>query len=448
MKKTLFALAAVAAASVALTLRAESDAPLPAQLDLRSALRYALDHNYTIQQAREQVRQQEGVVVEVTGQAIPNVSASGTYQRNDPAISQSFPPSNRLWEAQVKASQVVFNPGVPAAIRGARVTRDAARDQLQAVVDAALLDVRTKFDTVLLDREKVRVQEENVELLQRQLTDTRNQFQAGAVSNFEVLRAEVSLANAQPDLISARNDYRVSIEQLRQSLGLPSGPNGAAILPEVVGSLDVVPAQFSEDAALASARAHRPELVRLAHLTEAQEESVKNARSNYYPNASLVGQYEWTGFGYTGAASTYGIAAAAQANGWLVGLEANWSIFDGRSTQGRVRQARSVLEQDRIAQSAEELAIDVEVRQDYSAFEQAQELVDATRKTVEQAREALRLANERFHVGSATQLDVLTSQVSLTQARTNQLQANFNYLVAYATLRKAMGLGDDLAIGG
>jgi outer membrane protein TolC len=287
-----------------------------------------------------------------------------------------------------------------------------------------------------------------VELFQRQLTDTRNQFQAGAVSNFEVLRAEVSLANAQPDLISARNDYRVSIEQLRQSLGLPSGPNGAAILPEVVGSLDVVPAQFSEDAALASARAHRPELVRLAHLTEAQEESVKNARSNYYPNASLVGQYEWTGFGYTGAASTYGIAAAAQANGWLVGLEANWSIFDGRSTQGRVRQARSVLEQDRIAQSAEELAIDVEVRQDYSAFEQAQELVDATRKTVEQAQEALRLANERFHVGSATQLDVLTSQVSLTQARTNQLQANFNYLVAYATLRKAMGLGDDLAIGG
>jgi outer membrane protein TolC len=71
-------------------------------------------------------------------------------------------------------------------------------------------------------------------------------------------------------------------------------------------------------------------------------------------------------------------------------------------------------------------------------------LVTASQQTVEEAAEALRLANNRFKAGSATQLDVLTSQVALTQARTNQVQANYNYLVAVATMRKAMGLGDAL----
>ena len=79
-----------------------------------------------------------------------------------------------------------------------------------------------------------------MKLFERELQDAQNQFKAGSVSNFEVLRAEVSLANAQPDLITARNDYRISIEQLRQSLGVPAGPRGTpTVFPEVVGTLDV-----------------------------------------------------------------------------------------------------------------------------------------------------------------------------------------------------------------
>ena len=57
---------------------------------------------------------------------------------------------------------------------------------------------------------------------------------------------------------------------------------------------------------------------------------------------------------------------------------------------------------------------------------------------------ALRLADAKLHAGSATQLDVLTSQVALTQAKTDQLTANYNYLVALANVRKAIGLSDAL----
>src|SRR5208283_4242561 len=102
------------------------------------------------------------------------------------------------------------------------------------------------------------------------------------------------------------------------------------------------------------------------------------------------------------------------------------------------------LEQARLTYSSEELAIDVEVRQALSSLDEAAELVAASKKTVGEADEALRLANARYHAGTATQLDVLTSQVSLTQARTNELQANYTYLTAAAAMRKAVGQSDAL----
>jgi len=434
MQKSFLVLLAFAAFSApGISADDATPASLPNPLDLKGAVVYALDHNYAILLAREQIHQQEGIVVQVKAAGIPNVGATGSYQRNQPSISETFPLSNSVWLAQVKATQTLFaGGGIRASVRGAELTRDAALFDLQTAIDAALLDVRTRFYTVLLNRERVRVQEENIELLNHQVRDSQNEARAGTVSNFDVLRAKVALANAQPDLITARNDYRLSLEQLRQSLGVP---RGGQELPPVAGALDYAPQDFALETALASAHEHRPELLRLSKLEKAGEQSVTNARSNYYPNLAAFAGYERVGEGLV-QGGTY------NANGWLVGLQSSWAIFDGRATAGHVIQTKSQLRQTRLSASQEELAVDVEVRQALSSLQEAKELVTASQQTSEEAAEALRLANSRFKAGTATQLDVLTSQVALTQARTNQLQANYTHLVAVANARKAIGLSD------
>ena len=411
---------------------------LPAPLDLKAALGYALNHNYAILQAREVIRQQEGVVIQVRSQEIPNLGATGQYQKNAAAISQIYPPSTSLWDVELKATQTLYaGGGVVSAVKSAKLTRDAAAFDLQTAIDAALLDVRTKFYNVLLAREKIRVEEDNVRLYQHQLDDTKNQFETGTVSNFEVLRAKVYLANAQPNLITARNSYRIAIEQLRQSLGTP----GMVAFPEVTGDLSFTRESYDAESGIASAHEHRPELLRLAKLQAAAQESVTTARSNYYPNLQAFGAYQYDSF--TFANSSLG---SPTANGWLFGLQSSWAIFDGRATDGRVRQAKSLLEQARLSEASEQLEVDVEVRQSVSSLQEAEELVNATKQTIDQAAEALRLAEAKFHAGSATQLDELTSQVSLTQAKTDQLTAYYNYLVAVANVRKAIGLSDALVV--
>ena len=133
-------------------------------------------------------------------------------------------------------------------------------------------------------------------------------------------------------------------------------------------------------------------------------------------------------------------------DGWVVGLEGRWDIWNGGATRGRVRQARSQYHQARLQTAEAELGIEVEVRRALSSLQEATELAQAAGKVVAQAEEAQRLAQARYGAGTATQLDVLQSQVALTEARTNQLQANYNFAVALATLRKAMGQAESYTV--
>jgi outer membrane protein TolC len=410
--------------------------PMPNSLDLKTAIGFAIDNNLVIRQARERIKQQDGVVIEVTARAIPNVAATGYYEHIDKTLSSQFPASDRYWSVNLTATQTLFaGGGVRSAIKNADLNREAAMLDLKNVINNALLTVRIAFYDVLLNQEKIKVQEQNVELLRQQLKNVTDRFNAGTVSSFEKLRAEVAVANAQVPLITARNDFRLSIESLRLALGFTRNSQDTLTkIPDIIGHLDYSPSSFELQAAFDSAHNNRPDLQRLAKLADAGEQTVTTARSNYYPNLQLYGGWALRK-GPTNSLND-------SPDGFIVGVQSQWNIFDGRATSGRVAQARSVLQQTKLAQVQAQLDAEVEVRRAYSSWQESTELVDASQKVVAQAEEAVRLATARYDAGTATQLDVLQSQVDLTTARTNQLQAYYNYNTAVATLRKAMGLSD------
>ncbi|MSU51009.1 MAG: TolC family protein [Opitutus sp.] len=436
---TPFAAAAAALALTCLTATAQPAAqqPVPPRLDMKGSIGFAIDHNFAIQQARERIRQQDGVIVEVSARNIPSVAANAAYQRNDPDVSGGFPPSNQSWQINLTASQVIYSAGgVQSAVKSSKLARDAALLDLQAVINEALLQVRTAFYGVLLAREQIVVQESNLDLLQQQLKTATDRFEAGTVSSFEKLRAEVAMANAKVPLITARNAFRLAIETLRQALGFTTNtPEDMVKIPTFLGTLDFTPQNFDLQAAFDAAHANRPDLERIAKLAEARGEAVTTVRSSLYPNVAAFG-------GWTlrkGGTNRFGDSN----NGWLLGVQSQWDIFDGRATQGRIAQAKSQLEQTRLTLAEARLAVDVEVRRAHSQWQQATELAEASARVVEQATEAVRLANARYNAGTSTQLDVLAAQVDLTTAKTNQIQAYHGYNVAVAALKKAMGQADE-----
>jgi outer membrane protein TolC len=126
-------------------------------------------------------------------------------------------------------------------------------------------------------------------------------------------------------------------------------------------------------------------------------------------------------------------------DGWNVGGQVSWDIFDGALTAGKVKQAKALYHKSETELTDRSRQIELDVRTAYSDFIEAQEVLDSQSKVQEQAEESLREANARFNAGTGTQLDVLDAETSLTQARTTLVQAQHDYATARARLERAIG---------
>ena len=201
---------------------------------------------------------------------------------------------------------------------------------------------------------------------------------------------------------------------------------------DVQGELSFTEQPIELNAALAQARDTRPELKRFRALLRASEHGVELQRADYFPSLSVFG-------GYGAEKSNFSASSRDEQHGWQAGARATWKLFDGLATQGRVASAEAARAEATLALSQGEHNVDIEVRRAFYSYKNAIDLVAASRQVVTQAEESLRLAQARFDAGTATQLDVLDSQVALTQARTNEIQAFHDANVVYAKLEKAIG---------
>ena len=144
---------------------------------------------------------------------------------------------DKTWQVTFEVRQVIYSGGqVRAAINIAKFTEDSSYWQLRDVIDQVIAKTRSQFYTVLTNRSLITVAEETVKLQEDLLKDQKNRFEAGTVPRFNVLRAEVELANVVPTLIRAKNDYLISEIDLAKTLGLDPGPGGRPTF-NVVGAV-------------------------------------------------------------------------------------------------------------------------------------------------------------------------------------------------------------------
>ncbi|RYD70240.1 MAG: TolC family protein, partial [Verrucomicrobiaceae bacterium] len=340
---------------------------------------------------------------------------------------------NKSWRVAIEARQVLYAGGqVRAAMNIARLTEDSAYFQLRDVIDRVIAEVRQQFYTILLNRALITVAEEAVSLAQEQLEDQRNRFEAGTVPRFNVLRAEVELANLRPNLIRARNDYEIARFQLAKMLGLNPGPGGRPGFI-AVGELTVSPRPLGLDDALSLARARRAFLKVQRQTILVEVEQIKVASAGYKPRLDASAGYEFR-------SDRSSLDLGDTVNGWFLGLNGSWDIFDGFETFGQVKQAKARLESAKINYDDSVRQVELEVQTAYALLSQARETIESQQLNVEQAREALRLAQERLSAGAGTQLEVLDARVALTRARTTELQARADYNRALAEFDRATGI--------
>ena len=435
---------------------------LVGDITLGRAVQVALRQNPDILKALQEIERTRGQVIEVRAQALPHVTLSARFDQQDKGLiesggsgggfniggssglSQELANSladafnqngsgssgDQSWSVTLQVTQVLYAGGqVRAAVKIAKLTEDNSYGALRDTVDAVIAKTRTQFYIVLLNRALINVAEESVKLQEDQLKDQQNRFEAGTVPRFNVLRAEVELANVRPNLIRARNNYLIGQLDLAKTLGLLAAADGKPTF-NCVGELLTAgrPGQLST--ALALARERRPFLKVQRQKILIEKEQIKVALAGYKPRLDVNG-------GGLVRNSRLTDALDDTVNGWFFGVSGRWNLFDGFETAGKVKQATATLEAAKVTYDDSVQQVELEVQQAFANLQQAKETIQSQQKNVEQALEALRLANERLAAGAGTQLDVLDARVALTRARSTEVEARADYSKALAEFDRA-----------
>jgi len=445
---------------------------------LDQAILTALQRNPTLLIAEQEIKRTKGVIIQIRAQALPHITPSGTYEWIDPnlraatfgnatttttgtttgaAASIVNSPASQVGDAQAMASptpkpsvtnnqlsdisynirvtgtQLVFNGTTWPAIRGTFFQRDSAYFAFRNTLDQLLATVKTQFYQVVVNRELIKVQEQSVHLLESQLKDQQNRFEAGTVPRFNVLQAEVALYNQLPLLITAQNNYRISKLTLAKTLGLDFNPRRGENPPlEVVGEMPYIPRTIELADAIELGKQRRPFLKQARANVLNQIEQVHVALGQFLPTINTTGGGEWI-------SSSTNSSWHDISKGWIAEVTGSVPIWDSGEIYGQVKQQRALLSETRITYDDDVRQVELEIQTAYSNLQQNIELIKSQEKNVNLAEEALRLAKARLDAGAGVQLDVLNAQVQLLTAQTTQLQALFGYNSSLAEFDRATG---------
>ena len=421
-------------------------------LSMLGALNLALQQNATILKAKDDLQASYGIVVQTRAIALPQLTATGQYKYTQPSAIETIPfpgfeNANQGWNIGFQLVQSIYDGGkLTAAIRAARLTKQQALAEYQSTLQDTLLDTRTAYYDVLLAEEQITVHEASVKLLQEEVDDQVRRYKAGTVPHFNVLRAEVQLANEKPLLIQAQNNYRIAKNNLSNLLGYNLPREVLEDVPMNLSDvLDSAPYQVNLPSAIAQALENRTELLALRKTEDLEQLNIINARAGYKPTFQLFAGYNVFSAQYSvqpnppEVPGTQPLSLTWVFQGFDAGGQVSWDIFDGMLTRGKVMQAKANYNKSRNDYADEARQIELEVRTAYSDFVEATEVLDSQKTVTAEAEEALREARARFDAGTGTQLDVLDAETSLTQARTTNAQALHDYDTARAKLERAIG---------
>src|SRR6266481_4166093 len=462
-----------------------TDSSAPRRFTLNEAILTALQRNPTLLIAEQEIKRTQGVIIQIRAEILPHINASGNFDWTDPnligarilggtatgtsttpgstatgaaaslvdsppsqvrdvagpalAARSSTPSITNIQESDVSYSisvlgtQLIFNGTTWPSIRGTFFQRDSAYFAFRNILDQLIATVKTQFYQIVVNRELVKVNEQSVHLLESQLKDQQNRFEAGTVPRFNVLQAEVALYNQIPNLITAQNNYRIAQLTLAKTLGLDFDPRRGNNPPlEVVGEMPYNPRNISLVDAIELGKQRRPFLKQARANVLNQIEQVHVALGGFLPTIDATGGGEWV-------SSPFNSSFHDISKGWIAGVTGSWPIWDSGAVYGQVKQQRALLSEAKITYDDDVRQVELEVQQAYSNLLQNQELIQSQEKNVELADEALRLAKARLDAGAGVQLDVLNAQVQLLTAQTTRLQALFGYNSSLAEFDRATG---------
>ncbi|MFZ5449212.1 MAG: TolC family protein [Thermodesulfobacteriota bacterium] len=411
-------------------------------LSLSRAIDIALKEHPSLKQSRENVAAARYNIGVARAAYLPQINFVGNYYYGNAFSTTARRPltaatggtissvssaaTTHYYFYQFQANQLIFDFGkTPNLIAESRASFGQTQQDYAGTRQQVVLDARTAYFGLLAAQRAQKVQEETVKQNQDLLKQAQGFYKVGLKAKIDVTKAEANLYQADANLIQAKNNVQLAQVTLTTALGLKTWPYS-----QVEDVLEVTTQPRSLEELKAQAIERRPEILKNRHVQDFNRAAVNVAWAGYFPVLTSTAAYGW---------QSLDEPFATLPSNWYVGAAVTVPIFEGLSTAYSLSQNKAQLRAS--VENYEVLRQNVtkEVNQAYLNVKTGWELIRATKKALEAARENLRLAWGRYQAGVGTIIEFTDAQVQFSQADLNFVQALYNYRVYEAQLDKAIG---------
>jgi outer membrane protein TolC len=293
-----------------------------------------------------------------------------------------------------------------------------------------ILDAKNAYYLILKAQKLLEVADDTVELITAQKEVAENMYQVGMSPLNDLLQSQVQLANAKQAYITAKNNLDITKAQFNTLLRRPV--NSAV---NVVDLLNYTPWEQDIDYCLSLAEELRLEIEVADLEVQIAEKDYKLSQRNFFPTVNLTGTWTMRGTDW----DVDGGEGIADKDFWDIRATATWDFWRWGRTRYGVKEKLSRLSQAKLRKEQILDNIDLEVKEAYLRTQEAQKNITTIEKAIEQAKENLRITEERYKEQVSTTTDVLVAQTLFTETMTNYYNALYDFKIAKAILYRALG---------
>lgn len=423
-------------------------------LDIGKALEIALSENPTVKVANKEIQKKKYAQKGSYAALFPQVGFAADYNRtlkkqvmymdgfdmgsteipgmeDMPSMDEGIEVGrDNNWNLGFSASMPIVNAALWKSLSISAVDVELAVEQARSSKIAMASQVKKGYYSVLLASDSYRVFKESYDNAMENYQDIKRKFEQGTVAEYDLIRANVTVKNSEPNMLQAKNALVLAKWQLKALLGMDLD-----IPIECEGQLtDFEKDLFSDFLSTDTTLANNTDLKQIDLQAKQLEKTLTMQKFDYLPTLSLTGLYQWTAMNNDFKFKDYRWNPYS-----MVGVSLSIPLFSGGSRFYKIKQTRNSIEQLSLQREDTQRNLQLVIRQCIDNMNTCVKRFAASQKGVEQARRGYMISQKRYETGAGTLLEMNDSELALTQAKLNFNQAIYDYMVAKADLEKVLG---------
>ena len=400
-------------------------------LSIDEAVRIALENKSAITNAEKDITIAKLNRNSSAALLLPSISASNSFRET--TYGSSYISGGDSYSGGVNLSQSIFNFGskinsVKQSDNNYRISKIQKRETISRII----LNVYTFYYQYLKNSELFEIAKEDLLLSKKQLDLVKQQFELGAVSKTDYLKATVRYGTAKSTLLNRELNFNNSVKNLRNSMGL-IGKDISINLPKKVEINLIIPS-FEEAYQLMSQNS--PSLNILDRRIDSAKISVKQSWASSLPSISM-------NMGYN-ATSSNQITKQYFEDNYIksANLTLSIPIFNGFRKRNDIKISKLQLSKQKSSYSTALKDKQVELHSAINRLNNYEELIPIQEEVLLSAEEDLKLAQQKYELGSANILELLDAQLAVIQASSSLVGTKYDAAIQLASLDNLIGTLD------